>query len=254
MGKKRIPRKQYERELRAHQIALGAMQRRATEENWRVCVVFEGRDAAGKDGTIKRIIENLPPRDVRAVALPKPTEREQESWYFQRYVPHFPAQGEIVLFNRSWYNRAGVEPVMGFCTPAQNQTFLRSAPRFEKMLADDGIVLIKYWLDTPKAEQFKRLEKRKTDPLKTWKLSPLDAYAQSRWDDYSAARNTMLRETDHTQGRWNIVQAVDKRAARLGIMADLLQRLCPDLAPQTPKREAVRPFETDMFDDGTLAP
>lgn len=262
MDSKKIRRKPYERELRALQIALGALQRRCVQESWRVCVVFEGRDAAGKDGTIKRITENLPPREVRSIALPKPTDRERKAWYFQRYVPHLPVQGEIVLFNRSWYNRAGVEPVMGFCTPEQNEAFLRAAPQFEEMLAEDGIKLIKYWLDITKAEQKKRLDARKTDPLKTWKLSPLDAYAQSRWDAYSAARNAMLRRTDHEDGRWNVVNAGDKRAARLGVMRDLLHRLAPDLVPDTtdgPKGAApgagvVRAFALEMIREGTLAP
>jgi len=246
--------KAYKRDLRILQIALGALQRRVIKKDWRICVIFEGRDTAGKDGAIKRITENLPPREVRAVALPKPTDRERKAWYFQRYVPHLPIEGEIVLFNRSWYNRAGVEPVMGFCTPEQTEQFLRAAPQFEDMLAEDGITVIKYWLDITREEQKQRLEARKHDPLKQWKLSPLDAYAQSRWDAYSAARNAMLRRTDHDGGRWNVVRAGDKRAARLAIMRDLLTRLAPDLADRPPLPAMVRPFALKMIEDGTLAP
>ncbi len=254
MSKNPLSRKIYERDLRTLQIALGHLQRRIVDENRRVCVVFEGRDAAGKDGAIKRITENLPPREVRTMALPKPGDRDRASWYFQRYVPHLPAKGEIVLFNRSWYNRAGVEPVMGFCTPEQNETFLQAAPQFEAMLAKDGIVLIKYWLDISKSEQNKRLEKRKTDPLKTWKLSPLDAYAQSRWDEYSAARNAMLSRTDHDDSHWNVVQAGNKRIARLNVMRDLLRKIAPDLTDQLPDRKIVREYTNKHFDNGTLAP
>ncbi len=254
MSQSQLSRKKYERDLRTLQIALGHMQRRGVEKNWRICVVFEGRDAAGKDGSIKRITENMPPREVRNIALPKPTARDRASWYFQRYVPHLPAEGEITLFNRSWYNRAGVEPVMGFCTPEQTQVFLTAAPQFEEMLAEDGIVLLKYWLDIPKAVQHKRLEKRKNDPLKTWKLSPLDAYAQSRWDAYSEARNTMLRRTDHGLGKWNIVQASDKKMARLEIIRDLLHKLAPDLLDHPVDRKIVQEFTPKQIADGTLAP
>ncbi len=254
----RPSRKAYERDLRELQIAFGHLQRRAVERELRVCLVFEGRDAAGKDGTIKRITENLPPREVRAVALPKPNDRDRASWYFQRYVPHLPARGEMVLFNRSWYNRAGVEPVMEFCTPAQNKTFLHAAPKFEQMLVEDGIVLLKYWLDITKSEQKARLDARKNDPLKTWKLSPLDAYAQSRWEAYSAARDAMLQNTDHKDGPWRVVRAEEKRTARLNIMRDILHQLAPDLLESAGKqnvdRDIVRGFADGVAGAGFLAP
>jgi len=236
MGKK----DDYETELEALQIELVATQAWAIEKGLKVLVVFEGRDTAGKDGAIKRITEYASPRQTRVVALPKPTEREIGQWYFQRYVPHLPSAGELVLFNRSWYNRAGVEPVMGFCTPEQHEQFLDDVPRFEKMLTNSGIVLIKFWLDISKTEQAKRLEERMTDPLKRFKVSSLDAEAQKRWDAYTAARDRMLAETHSRETPWTVVATDDKKTARLNIMRHILHRLDrPDGKHPKPDKEVV---------------
>ena len=216
---------EYEAELEALQIELVATQAWAIEQGLKVLVVFEGRDTAGKDGAIKRITEFASPRQTRVVALPKPTERETGQWYFQRYVPHLPSAGEFVLFNRSWYNRAGVEPVMGFCTPEQHEQFLDDVPKFEKMLTNSGIILIKFWLDISKDEQAKRLTERTTDPLKRFKVSSLDAEAQTRWDAYTAARDRMLAETHSKETPWTIVATDDKKSARLNIIRHILHRL-----------------------------
>lgn len=215
----------YETELERLQIELVETQAWAIEKGLRVLILFEGRDAAGKDGAIKRIVENMAPRQTRVVALPKPTERETSQWYFQRYVPHLPAAGETVIFNRSWYNRAGVEPVMGFCTPEQQARFLKDAPRFERMLVDDGVLLIKLWLDISRQEQAERLAQRTTDPLKRFKVSPLDAEAQTRWDAYSAARDRMLAETHADHAPWTVVATDRKKTARLNIIRHILRRL-----------------------------
>lgn len=196
MGKKKDG---YRKTLERLQGLLVETQAWVIAEGIRPLIVFEGRDSAGKDGAIKRITEFAAPRQTRVVALPKPTDRETSQWYFQRYVPHLPAAGETVIFNRSWYNRAGVEPVMGFCTPGQYESFLKDAPHFERMLTDDGIVLIKLWLDISKGEQAKRLEERIEDPLKRFKVSPLDKEAQARWDAYSQARDRIVRDP-HPRG------------------------------------------------------
>ena len=230
----------YETELEQLQIQLVETQAWAIEQGLRVLILFEGRDSAGKDGAIKRITEYMAPRQTRVVALPKPTERETGQWYFQRYVPHLPSKGEVVLFNRSWYNRGGVEPVMGFCTPEQHEQFLRDAPRFERMLTDDGVILIKLWLDISKAEQAKRLTARTTDPLKRFKISPLDAEAQTRWDAYSAARDRMLAETHTDQVPWTVVATDKKKKARLNIIRHILHRLDrPDLKAAQPDPDIV---------------
>ncbi|WP_396595407.1 polyphosphate kinase 2 [Brevundimonas sp. R86498] len=217
--------KDYDKALEALQIELVDTQHWAIEQGLKVVVVFEGRDTAGKDGAIKRIVEYASPRQTRIVALPKPTERESTQWYFQRYVSHLPAAGELVLFNRSWYNRAGVEPVMGFCTPQQHEQFLDDVPRFERSLTGSGIILIKLWLDISKEEQAKRLEERMEDPLKKFKVSSLDAEAQIRWDAYSAARNRMLAESHHRDAPWTIIATDDKKTARLNILRHILRRL-----------------------------
>ena len=247
----------YERQLRDLQIAMVDTQIWAVREGRRVCVVFEGRDAAGKDGAIKRIVEPLSIRSTRVVALPKPSDREQSQWWFQRYVAHLPAAGEIVLFNRSWYNRSGVERVMGFSTPEQQETFLRDASEFERMLVHDGVVLIKYWLDIDKAEQAERLEARRSDPLKRLKVSPLDSAAQERWADYSAARDETLTRTHSAHAPWTCVATNKKKVARLQILRHLLHAVgCPELtsevAPPDPK--VVFPFEIAAIRDGRLAP
>jgi polyphosphate kinase 2 len=214
MGKKSDA---YQAELEQIQLAIVQTQVWGIAQGSRVVIVLEGRDTAGKDGAIKRLTEHMSPRQTRVVALPKPNDRETSQWYFQRYVPHLPAAGETVIFNRSWYNRAGVEPVMGYCTPKQYAQFMTDAPRFERMLTDDGIVLIKIWLDISRKEQAKRLAERRTDPLKQFKLSSLDAEAQTRFDAYSDARDRMLEETDRGFAPWMIVAADDKKTARLNI-------------------------------------
>jgi len=215
----------YAERLEALQIALTRVQRRVLADGRRVLIIIEGRDAAGKDGTIKRITEHMSPRDTRVVALGVPSEQERRAWYFQRWVAHLPVSGEIALFNRSWYNRAGVEHVMGFCTGAEYAEFMATVPLFEQLLADSGFTLLKYYLDISKHEQKKRLAERKRNPLKQWKNSPVDAKAQKKWDDYSAARNAMLERTHSLFAPWTVVRADDKHAARLGIMADIIARL-----------------------------
>lgn len=221
MGKK----DDYDRELERLQERVVDLQHRLIEEGRRALILFEGRDAAGKDGAIKRLTEYMAPRQTRVVALPKPTERETSQWYFQRYVPHLPAAGETVIFNRSWYNRAGVEPVMGFCTPVQTETFLEDVPLFERMLTDDGVVLIKLWLDISRDEQARRLAERVEDPLKRFKVSPLDAEAQKRWEAYSAARDRMLAATHTPAAPWTCVITDDKKTARLNVIRIILTAL-----------------------------
>lgn len=230
----------YAADLEQLQILLVETQHWTIEEGRKTLIIFEGRDSAGKDGAIKRITEYMSPRQTRVVALPKPTERETGQWYFQRYVPHLPADSETVLFNRSWYNRAGVEPVMGFCTPEQHLLFLSDAPRFERILVDDGITLIKLWLDISKTEQARRLAERVKDPLKRFKVSPLDAEAQARWTDYSAARDRMLDETDHDHAPWTVVATDDKKSARLNIIRHILRSIGgPGAAAEAPDNDVV---------------
>jgi polyphosphate kinase len=203
-----------------------------------VVVVFEGRDAAGKGGAIKRVTEHLNPRICRIAALPAPSERERTQWYFQRYVQHLPAAGEIVLFDRSWYNRAGVERVMGFCTPEEHERFLRECPVFERLLVDDGILLLKYWFSVSDAEQERRFSDRLADPMKQWKLSPMDLESITRWEDYSRAKDEMFAHTDTDVAPWHVVEAEDKRRARINMIAHLL-----DTVPwePVPSRDLVLP-------------
>jgi polyphosphate kinase 2 len=215
----------YERDLLALQIELVKLQKHLISRQERVLVIFEGRDASGKDGTIKRITEHLSPRETRVVALGPPSDRERHSWYFQRYAPHLPAAAEMVLFNRSWYNRAGVERVMGFCSEAEVREFFETVPAFEQMLARSGIHLLKYYLDISKQEQRRRLADRRKDPLKQWKLSPIDAKAHKLWKDYSAARDEMFARTHSVVAPWTVVRADDKHAARLNVIRDLLCRV-----------------------------
>jgi polyphosphate kinase len=214
----------YRRELRELQIELASLQRDIIAEGRKLLVVLEGRDAAGKDGVIKRIVQHLSPRDTRVVALGKPSDRERGSWYFQRFVPYLPSAGEFVLFNRSWYNRAGVERVMGFCTEAEYREFIDTVIEFESMLVRSGIQLLKYYLDIERDTQRKRLEERRTDPLKQWKRSPIDDSAQQHWDAYSAARDAMLARTHHPLAPWILVRADHRRSARLNLIRDLLSR------------------------------
>jgi polyphosphate kinase len=221
----RLGEQPYKRALTKLQIELVKLQRQIIAEGERVLVIFEGRDAAGKDGAIKHITEHLSPRETRVVALGPPSDRDRHSWYFQRYVPHLPAGGEMVLFNRSWYNRAGVELVMGFCTRAETREFLEMVPSFEHMLVRSGTKLFKYYLDIDKGEQRKRLKERRRDPLKQWKLSPIDAKAPKLWNEYSKARDEMFAKTHSPFAPWMVVRANDKHAARLNVIRDLLSRL-----------------------------
>ncbi len=221
----RMKRKEYERQMRILHGEMVAMQEWVKEAGAKVCVVFEGRDTAGKGGTIKRITERVSPRVFRVVALPAPTEREKSQMYIQRYLPHFPAAGEVVIFDRSWYNRAGVERVMGFCTPEETERFLELAPAVEKAMADSGILLLKYWLEVSPGEQTRRLESRINDPRKIWKLSPMDLKSYSRWYDYSRARDAMFATTDTAWAPWYVADADDKKRARLNIISHLLSQI-----------------------------
>jgi polyphosphate kinase 2 len=212
----------YERELRALQIELVKLQRDLIESHARVLIIIEGRDGAGKDGTIKRLMEHMSPRETRVFAPPKPSDRETSEWYFQRFVPHLPAGGEVVLFNRSWYNRSGVERVMGFCTEKEVEEFFDTVNEFESLLVRSGMQLRKYYLDITRDEQHKRLADREKDPLKAWKSSPVDAQALKKWKPYTKARDEMFRRTSHGLAPWRIVTADHKKRARLAIMSDIL--------------------------------
>ena len=221
----KMKRREYEQEMKILHGQLVAMQEWVKESGAKICVVFEGRDTAGKGGTIKRITERVSPRVFRVAALPTPTEREKSQMYMQRYVQHFPAAGEVVIFDRSWYNRAGVEPVMGFCTPEETERFLQLAPAFEKAMTDSGILLLKYWLEVSPDEQTRRLQRRINDPRKIWKLSAMDLKSYSRWYDYSRARDAMFAATDTSWAPWYIADANNKKRARLNIISHLLNRV-----------------------------
>jgi len=246
--------KKYEKELAKLQIELVKLQEWVKAQGLKVVIIFEGRDAAGKGGVIKRITESLNTRSVRVVALPSPTEREKTQWYFQRYVTHLPAAGEIVLFDRSWYNRAGVEHVMGFCTEPEYQEFLRSVPEFERMLVRSGIILIKYWFSVSDEEQEKRFHARIKDPTKRWKLSPMDLESRSKWVEYSKAKDAMFSFTDIKQAPWYVVNADNKEKARLNCIHHLLslipyEDLTPEpmsLPPRVISEEYIRPPITDQ--------
>jgi len=240
----RLKKKFYEAELRNLQEELVRLQEWIKARGLKVVVIFEGRDAAGKGGVIKRIIQRLNPRVCRVVALGTPTEREKTQWYFQRYAAHLPAAGEMVLFDRSWYNRAGVERVMGFCTEEEYQEFLRSCPYFERMLVRSGIILIKYWFSVSEEEQERRFEERLDDPVKRWKLSPMDMESRARWVEYSRAKDEMFTYTDIKQAPWYVVEADDKRRARLNCIAHLLsmipyEDLTPDPMELPPRPEGM---------------
>jgi polyphosphate kinase len=247
--------KGYKHELRELQIGLVRYQQWAIGKGAKALVIFEGRDGAGKDGAIARITAHLMPRRTRVVALPAPSSRDRSEWYFQRYVRHLPAAGELVLFNRSWYNRAGVEPVMGFCTKREHADFLRDAPTFERMLEEADIRIVKLWLDISRAEQAARLDARRSDPLKVLKVSALDGEAQKRWDDYSAARDEMLSATHTAAAPWTIVHTDSKKAARLAIIRCLLHALAPRHLLErvaAPDPAVVFPFEQAALVDGRL--
>ena len=237
---KKMPRKAYEAELARLQIELVKLQEWIRREGLKVVVLFEGRDAAGKGGVIKRITQSLNPRVCRVVALAAPTERERTQWYFQRYAGHLPADGEMALFDRSWYNRAGVERVMGFCSEAEYREFLRSCPTFERMLVRSGITLIKYWFSVSDEEQERRFQARLRDPTKRWKLSPMDLESRNRWVAYSRAKDEMFAHTDIPQAPWFVVDADDKRRARLNCISHLIdlipyRDLTPAPAPLPPR-------------------
>jgi len=227
-----MKKKEYNAELGELETELAKLQAWIKDQGLRVVVIFEGRDAAGKGGTIKTIMRRLNPRVVRTVALPVPSERQQTEWFLQRYVPHLPAAGEMVLFDRSWYNRLNVEKVMEFCTEEQYQRFLALCPSFEETLVDDGIILIKYWLHTSDEEQERRFQARNTDPKKRWKLSPMDLTARSRWVDYSRARDITFEHTNTAWAPWNLANLEDKKAGRLNVISHLLSQIqYEDLTP-----------------------
>lgn len=251
---KRLKKKRYEAELRRLQVELVKLQEWIKAKELKVVVIFEGRDAAGKGGVIKRILQRLNPRVCRVVALGTPTEREKTQWYFQRYSPHLPAAGEMVLFDRSWYNRAGVERVMGFCTDSQYEEFLRSCPEFERMLIRGGTQLIKYWFSVSDTEQERRFQARIEDPVKRWKLSPMDLKSRELWVEYSKAKDRMFATTDIKQSPWYVVNADSKRKARLNCISHLLslipyEDLTPDpieLPPRQKDSGYVRPPMSDQ--------
>lgn len=256
---KKLDRKRYDKELERLQVELAKLQYWVHREGLRVVVLFEGRDAAGKGGVIRRISEKLNPRICRIVALGVPTEREKSQWYFQRYVAELPAAGEIVLFDRSWYNRAGVERVMGFCTDEEYHEFLRSAPEFERMLVRSGIILLKYWFSISEEEQERRLEKRLEDPTRRWKLSRIDLESRKRWDAYSLAKDEMFAHTDIRQAPWYVVDAEDKRRARLNCIRHLLDQIpYRDVRPEPltlpPRPRRARKVERPPFEAQNFVP
>jgi polyphosphate kinase 2 len=246
-AKPKMKRKEYERELAKLQGGLVAMQEWVKSSGAKICIVFEGRDTAGKGGTIKRIVERVSPRVFRVVALPAPSEREKSQMYVQRYIQHFPAAGEVVIFDRSWYNRAGVERVMGFCTEEQTTRFLEQVPAVEQAMAHSGILLIKYWLEVGPDEQTRRLESRIDDPRKIWKLSDMDLKSYSRWYDYSRARDDMFASTDTAWAPWFVAHTDDKKTARLNIISHLLSHVPYEVVPrepvELPKRQPARGYK-----------
>ena len=255
---KKLEKKFYKSELEKLQLELVKLQEWIRAEGLKVVVIFEGRDAAGKGGVIKRITDSLNPRVCRVVALGTPTEREKTQWYFQRYIAQLPAAGEMVLFDRSWYNRAGVEHVMGFCTDAEYQEFMRSCPEFERMLVRSGVILVKYWFSVSPEEQEKRFQDRLEDPAKRWKLSPMDLEARSKWVEYSKAKDTMFNYTDIKQAPWLVVDADDKKRARLNCIHHLLS-VVPyrDLTPEPiklPPRQENTSYVRPPMDEQTFVP
>jgi polyphosphate kinase len=245
--KVKISNEVYEAELFRLQTEFVKLQEWVRYSGARVAVVFEGRDGAGKGGTIKRITEYLSPRVARIAALPAPTERERGQWYYQRYVEHLPAKGEIVLFDRSWYNRAGVEKVMGFCTPQEHALFLRQTPTFEQMLIDDGILLRKYWFSVSEKEQLRRFRSRLTDPVRQWKLSPMDLESINRWDDYSRAKDEMMVYTDTPSTPWYVVESDVKKHSRLNMMSHLLSTIDYHEVARPPVELPTRPVKASNY-------
>ena len=247
----------YKQTLHSLQVELVKLQRHLIKNDLRILILLEGRDASGKDSVIKRLTAHLSPRDTRVVALGKPSDRDHNSWYFKRYVASLPASQEMVVMNRSWYNRAGVEKVMGFCTDAEHEEFMRSVLPFERMLTGSGTQLFKYYLDISKSEQKKRLADRRIDPLKQWKISPIDKSALRRWDDYSDARNEMLTRTHSEDLPWHVVRADDKKQARLNVIRHLMARVdCPDKDAHLaqPDPDIVFDFAEEQIQSGRIAP
>jgi polyphosphate kinase 2 len=257
-GGKKLDKELYERELKHLQVELVLLQEWVKARGLKMVVIFEGRDAAGKGGVINRISERTNPRVCRIVALGTPRDREKTQWYFQRYVAELPAAGEIVLFDRSWYNRAGVEKVMGFCTEEEHQEFLRSCPEFERMLVRSGIILVKYWFSVSDEEQEKRFQARVNDPMRQWKLSPMDLKSREKWVEYSEAKDEMFRHTDIKQAPWWVVKADDKRRARLNCISHLLSVVdYEDLTPppiELPPRKDDRGYVRPPMDEQTFVP
>jgi polyphosphate kinase 2 len=248
----RMKGKKYEKELRKLQTELCLLQDWVKREGLRVIVVLEGRDAAGKGGTIKAIMERVSPRVFRVVALPAPSDREKTQLYAQRYIPHFPAAGEVIIFDRSWYNRAGVEYVMGFCTKGEHQEFVENCPRFESHIVKSGITLIKFWLEVSQEEQERRFEARIEDPLRQWKLSPMDLESYARWYAYSRARDTMLEATDTEEAPWHIVRSDDKRRARLNLISHFLRLVPYQEVPRDKVKLPKRSHKGEYDDQVTL--
>lgn len=251
----KLDKKAYEKELKRLQAELVEMQQWVIAQGERIIILFEGRDAAGKGSAIKRVTQYLNPRHARVVALPKPTERESTQWYFQRYVQHLPSAGEIVIFDRSWYNRAGVERVMGFCSPEEYHRFLRQAPEFERMLVDDGIRVIKYWFSVSADEQEARFRSRSSDPMRRWKLSPIDVESITRWEEYSRAKDAMFAATDTPWARWRTVESEDKKRSRINVINDILneipwQRIEPDPVEVPPRPNPDEQKEYERLDRG----
>jgi len=246
----KLSEKRYQRELRKLHVELVKLQEWVVHKGLKVCVVFEGRDGAGKGGTIKAITERVSPRVFRVIALPAPTEREKTQMYAQRYLPHFPAAGEVVIFDRSWYNRAGVERVMGFCTEEQARGFLQVVPLFERMMVSSGIILLKYWLEVSPEEQTRRLKARIGDGRKTWKLSPMDVKSYDRWDDYTKARDEMFAATDSSWAPWFVARSEDKKRVRLNVISHLLKHVpykdLPAAKVKLPKRKIGRYQAVDI--------
>jgi len=254
----RLPKKAYNAELYRLQGELVKVQEWMRTGGARIVIIFEGRDAAGKGGTIKRVTQYLNPRVAQIAALPKPTDREATQWYFQRYIAHLPAAGEMTLFDRSWYNRAGVEHVMGFCTKGQYAEFMHQAPTFERMLVEDGILLRKYWFSVSDSEQQKRFESRLDDPLRRWKLSPMDLESISRWESYSRAKDDMFTMTDIPEAPWFVVESDDKRRARINMISHLLSTIpyrdVPEPSLKLPKRPKSTGYERTPIDAQTFVP
>ena len=252
-----MDKKTYKKELYDLQVELVKFQRDVIDNKKKVCLIFEGRDAAGKDGTIKRFTEHLSPRETRVVALSKPSDKDRMSWYFQRYVPHLPSGEEIVFFNRSWYNRAGVEKVFGFCTPEEYKLFMEDVGDFEHLLTRSKMIFFKYYLDISKEEQKRRLDARRNDPLKQWKISPLDEKAQEKWDDYSRARDEMFIKTDFVFAPWFVVHTDEKREARINVMKHFLSQVAykgKDESKLIYDNDVVFPFSTEALAAGKIFP